>query len=90
MDSKTTKQFRDCLGRLPTNIQKRAEESYRLFKSNPQHPGLQFKKIHTAQPIYSARISLDYRAIGIIQDDTIVWFWIGPHADHERLMSSQR
>jgi hypothetical protein len=47
---------------------------------------LRFKHVHPTEPIYSVRISLDYRALGVLQDDDIVWFWIGSHADYDKLL----
>lgn len=38
--------------------------------------------------VYSARIDLNHRALGILDGDTIVWFWIGPHDEYERLLRS--
>jgi hypothetical protein len=46
------------------------------------------KKVHAVDPIYSVRISRDYRALGVQTADEIVWFWIGSHADYERILSS--
>lgn len=86
MKSHTAQSFRDALALLPAAIQKRAHAAYSRFRTNPQHPGLQFKKVHTTKPIYSARINDDYRAIGIVDGDDIVWFWIGKHEDYERLL----
>jgi hypothetical protein len=75
------------LALLPAEVRRQAREAYRLFKSDPHHPSLHFKKVHTRQSIYSARINLDYRSVGIIQDGEIVWFWIGPHRDYEKLLA---
>jgi hypothetical protein len=58
-----------------------------LFSSDPSHPGLQFKKVHAKRPIYSVRIGLGYRALGTKDGDDIVWFWIGSHADYDKLIS---
>ena len=60
------------------------------FQRNPNHPGLQFKQVHSTRPIYSARISLDYRALGILEGDEMIWFWIGSHADYDRLLAGIR
>jgi hypothetical protein len=30
---------------------------------------------------------LRYRALAIEADDTYLWFWIGSHADYDRLIS---
>lgn len=87
MNSKTTKRFRQMLAKLPINIQHQAREAYRFFKLNPNYPGLQFKKVHYTEPIYSARININYRAVGIMSDGEIVWFWIGPHAEYTNLLS---
>jgi hypothetical protein len=57
-----------------------------MFKADPYHPGLQFKGVHTRRPIYSARIGLHYRALATIEGDTAIWFWIGPHAEYDRVL----
>jgi len=33
------------------------------------------------------RIGRDYRAVGVRHHDEVIWFWIGSHADYERLLS---
>jgi len=73
---------------LPKIIRKIANKQYKLFKQNPSHPSLHFKKIHSTQPIYSARINQNYRTIGIITEDIIIWFWIGSHDDYDKLIQS--
>jgi hypothetical protein len=84
----TTRQFRRLLAAVPPEIRRQAREAYRLFRSNPRHPSLQFKKVHPQQPIYSARISQDYRAAGVLKGDTIVWFFIGSHAEYDAMLRS--
>jgi hypothetical protein len=68
-------------------VQRQAREAYRLFIQNPNHSSLRFKPVHATRPIYAARVSRDYRAVGIIDGDTIVWFWIGSHASYDRLLT---
>ncbi|HOE12289.1 MAG TPA: hypothetical protein PLQ35_09195 [bacterium] len=65
--------------KLPEDVRRQARETYGLFSRNPNHPSLRFKKIHRTNPIYSVRISIDYRAVGVLHGQEIVWFWIGPH-----------
>ncbi len=38
-------------------------------------------------PIYSVRISIDYRAVGIVKNNEIIWYWIGGHSDYDKLLS---
>jgi hypothetical protein len=86
--SRTTKRFPDAFEALPAEVQEQAREAYRLFLQDPQHPSLRFKRVHPSRPVYSARINLDYRALGIRDNDEIIWFWIGSHADYDRMISN--
>lgn len=74
------------LAKLPTNIRQQAKEAYRLFTENSRHPSLQFKKIHSTESIYAVRININYRAVGVVDSGEIVWFWIGPHTEYEKLL----
>jgi hypothetical protein len=85
--SHTTERFRKCFKRLPDQVQQRAREAYKLFREHPNHPGLRFKRVHPTEPIVSVRVGLGYRALGVQQDDHIVWFWIGSHAEYDKLIS---
>ncbi|HYV92201.1 MAG TPA: hypothetical protein VE978_10475 [Chitinophagales bacterium] len=86
MRSKTTEQFRKCFSGLPQEIQESSRKAYLLWKDDPYHPSLKFKKVHTRLPCYSARISDTYRAVCLIDNDEYVWFWIGIHADYDKLL----
>ncbi len=88
MKSVTTPRFWKIYAGLPEHVRRQARFAYRLFRDNPHHPGLRFKKVHPTQPIYSVRIGLGYRAVGSLEGDTILWFWIGSHDAYERLVSS--
>lgn len=87
MKSRATPRFWSAYRTLPTEIQGLARKAYRLFASNPQHQSLRFKKVHGHEPIYSARIALGYRAVGLLDGNDITSFWIGAHADYDRLMA---
>jgi len=87
MRSRTTREFRKGFARLPQRIQAQARDAFKLFLQDPQHPSLRFKRIHSARPIFSVRITIDYRALGIQEGDVIFWFWIGGHEDYDKLLS---
>lgn len=86
MISRTTEKFRALFVLLPDTIKAQAKEAYQQFKKDPYHPSLQFKRVHSTKPIYSVRINLVYRAVGIIQDNEIIWFWVGSHHVYEKLL----
>jgi hypothetical protein len=84
--SRTTARFRELYDALPKPMQEKSKASHRLWSADPAHPSLRFKKVHATLPIYSVRIDLDWRAIGVLNGDAVVWFWIGPHAEYEKLL----
>jgi hypothetical protein len=45
MNSFTTRRFREAYANLPGPVQLQARRSYQLFRQNPHHPGLNFKKV---------------------------------------------
>lgn len=68
--------------KLPEEIRKRAEKTYALWRENPKHPMLRFKKIHPSLPIYSFRVGPSYRTIGVESSDGhLIWFWVGSFDD---------
>lgn len=86
MISHTTHRFRQLFSRLPEEIQRRAKEAYEHFQRDPYYPGLRLKRVHSSRPILSVRITGNYRALGIQRENEMVWFWIGSHADYEKVL----
>jgi hypothetical protein len=86
MKSSLTKAFRKKLNGLPASVQEQATKAYALWRSDPYHNSLQFKRVSQRQPIYSARVSLDYRVLGLLEGDRIYWFWIGTHTEYKALL----
>lgn len=68
---------------LPEEIKRRADTAYKLLRANPRHPSLHFKKVGE---FWSARVTLDYRALAVEAHDGYVWFWIGNHDDYEKII----
>jgi hypothetical protein len=90
MNSHTTDKFRKAFAELSADVQKQARQAYRHFIENPYHPSLHFKPIHPTRPIYSVRIGLDYRAVGVRDGDDIIWYWVGSHAEYDKLIRKFR
>lgn len=86
MNSQLTPDFLACFAKLPDAVKEQARRCYQLWRDNPAHPGLHFKRIHGQENVYSVRIGLGWRALGLLEDDTISWFWIGSHADYDTLI----
>lgn len=86
MKSHTTPKFWKAYDRLPKSIQEHANVAYALWRQNPFHPSLQFKRVDPEEPIYSVRVGRGYRALGWLEGDTVVWFWIGDHDEYDRIL----
>ncbi len=59
---------------LTNEIRQSARKSYRLWADNPFHPSLHFKCINTEEAVWSVKITRGYRAIRILEEDTVKWF----------------
>ena len=88
MKSRRSKRFHQLFDALPESIKRQAREAYKLLQANPSHPGLRFKPVDPSDPtVYSARVGDQYRVIGVKQKDgSIVWDWIGTHAEYDKLV----
>jgi len=86
IQSRTTQRFRQAYGKLPEEIRRQARQAYRLFQKDPHHPSLRFKKVEEETNTFSVRVGLGYRALGVMKGSTIVWFWIGSHAEYDGLV----
>jgi hypothetical protein len=86
VNSSVTKGFRKQLDALPTEVRELADRAYALWRSNPYHPSLQFKQVSRRQPIYSVRVGIGHRALALLEDDHVFWFWIGSHAHYDELL----
>lgn len=86
MNSYLTATFITAFRALPESIKDQARKSYRLWRANPYHPSLHFKRVHPKEPLYSVRVGLGWRALGLLEDDSVTWVWIGSHADYDRVI----
>jgi hypothetical protein len=87
MDSHVTARFRKTFDELPIDVQDKAKGAYKIWTNNPNHPSLHFKQVHENEPIFSVRIGLYHRALGVREANTMIWFWIGTHAEYNNLIS---
>jgi len=85
MNHHTTADFWDCYGRLPEAMQRLADEKYNLLRTDPWHPSLHFKRVGR---LWSVRVGIGYRALAMAGVEGPVWFWIGSHAEYDRLIEN--
>ncbi|MBM4087658.1 MAG: hypothetical protein FJ272_22945 [Planctomycetes bacterium] len=87
MRSATLPSFWAAYQALDEDVKRSARKAYRLWAQNPFHPSLHFKCINEAENVWSARVSHSYRAVGVLQGDTVTWFWVGDHDAYMRFFS---
>ncbi|MGN8159667.1 ParE family toxin-like protein [Salinisphaera sp. RV14] len=78
-----TPAFWTCYEQLPESVQRKADKNYALLKEDPRHPSLRFKQIGRFR---SVRVGIRYRALGVEVPDGVAWFWIGTHAEYDKLI----
>ena len=76
--------FWECYEKLPKRIQDLADKNFALLKENPQHSSLHLKKV---EQYWSVRVGKKYRALAVEMEERLLWFWIGTHAEYDKLLS---
>jgi hypothetical protein len=84
--SHLTTQFIKNFRVLPDRIKNLARKNYKFWRDNHYHPSLNYKEVKEGTDVYSVRIGIGWRAIGVIKNDNIIWFWIGSHADYNKII----
>jgi hypothetical protein len=80
---RATPRFWRCYNELPEEVRRLADRCYQLLRTDPHHSSLRLKKVGR---FWSARIGLHHRALAVERDADLAWFWIGTHADYDRLI----
>jgi hypothetical protein len=75
--------FWRCHRELPQEVRQLADRNYKLLKADPSHRSLQFKQVGQ---FWSVRVGLRYRALAVEAGSDLVWFWIGSHAEYDKLV----
>jgi len=75
--------FWECYERLPIDIRNLADKNFEILKKNFLHPSLHFKKVDY---YWSVRVGTRYRALSIEIETNLLWFWIGAHAEYDKLI----
>jgi hypothetical protein len=71
---------------LPQDVRRLADRCYAQLKTNPAHPSLHFKRVGN---YWSVRVGLHYRALGVTIEGGVLWFWMGTHAQYDKLIASK-
>jgi hypothetical protein len=82
---RTTARFWLLYRELPVGIQAQADRAFALLRENPRHPSLRFKKIGE---FWSARVGAAHRVLAVEDGGDVIWVWIGPHDEYDRLIRS--
>ena len=70
---------------LPEHVRALADKNYRLLRADPRHPSLHFRRVGK---LWAVRVGEHYRTLGIDVPDGMQRFWIGTHAEYDRLLGS--
>lgn len=77
-----TPRFWALYRRLSPELQDLADNCFQMLKDNPRHASLRLKKVGR---FWSVRIGRGHRALAVQSGKGLVWFWIGTHAEYDRL-----
>ena len=71
MNSQTVAGFWRLYRLLPKTVREQARKTYRQFEANPALPSLHFHRLASYPDLWSVRVTRDYRAVGLVDENTI-------------------
>ena len=83
--SVATRRFWTLFHALPLSVQKLAAKNYGLWRQDPNHPSLHFRRLKGKENGFTIRVGDHYRALGRVDAETVTWVWIGTHGEYDRL-----
>ena len=90
MISRAAPAFWRAYDNLNDSERESARHAFRLFSANSGHNSLKFKKLRGHANVWSVRVTLNIRAVGYREGDTIEWLWIGTHNEFDKLSADHR
>ena len=85
VNSAATRRFWQLFHELPGDVQSLAVKNYHLWRRDPQHPSLRFRRLQGSPDRFTVRVGDHHRAVGKLAANQITWVWIGTHAAYDRL-----
>ena len=86
MISKTTARFWQSYAALPVEVRRLADKTYAVWRADPGHGSLHFKKVGGHEVLWSVRVGRQYRALAKRDGNLVVWVWVGHHSEYDRLL----
>ena len=86
MKHSASPEFWEHYHKLPPAIQDLADKNFDLLKKDLHHPSLHLKKVGR---FWSVRVGIKHRAIAVQVEETLIWFWIGNHAEYSKLLQQK-
>ena len=86
MISQASPRFWRLFQTLPEDVQRLAVKNYHLWRSNPSHPSLRYRRVEGREDLVTVRVGDHYRALGLLEPGLVVWIWIGSHGAYDHLI----
>ena len=80
---RATTRFWDSYNRLPEPVKKAARQNFGFFEVEPQASLLALQE---NRQVLVCGAGLNYRALAVKDGPDLVWVWIGPHDEYEKLV----
>ena len=87
MNSVADVSFWNAYKRLPSKVRAEVLKAFLLWMADPFHPSLHFKCMDREENIWSARVTRGYRALGVLEGNTVTWYWVGHHDAYVRRLA---
>ena len=83
MKHRACTRFWDRYHRIPVSVRRADDLAYAQLRRDSRHSALHFKKVGR---FWSVCVGLHFRALATDEGTELVWFWIGTHAEYDRII----
>ena len=88
LKSVATRRFWELFRALPSEVQSLAVKNYQVWRRNPHHPSLRFRRLQGSEDRFSIPVGDHCRALGKLSGGKVIWVWIGTHSEYDRVVGS--
>ena len=91
MINRTTPSFQKIYGNLPEQDRRIADAAYAKYKRDPALVAFEQKfRRPDGRKVFSADLGRGWRALAIVDESFVDWFWLGKHKEYDRLLNRMR
>ena len=86
MDNWRTWAYKRLYDKLDSTVKEIVDGAWESYKRDPSLVDFAQKGRLKGVPHFGAHLNDNWRALAFKRDGVVVWYWVGPHVDYDRIL----